>query len=183
MLKRLGDEFEAAEHAFSAVESDGVTPSDFDFEDADGRLQHRSDDCPLCVFHAMCSAYFGAIRVPVLRHRDKLLNQKSRADDDQLLQKLFAAREAAQAHLASLRAVGSNLRTEREFCDAQAAEELAESNYDIVLDRWTQRMEKQARQRRNRVLRERADREAGIVRFPSHRKQTVRPHDNNKNEK
>ena len=123
-IARLGTKLDQVDAQFSELFGDGT-----------GHVPEV-----LCIKHFHASQdYFGAARVPVLAAREKLLAAPPRADDGKLAHELGQIMIAAQQHRATLLKAGSEFSTERERLDAACAEELAESNFEIVCDRWLER--------------------------------------------
>jgi hypothetical protein len=172
-VSELGRDLDACER--NAI--DCISHDQFDFEDGDGTLRHDADACPICRMAEARGVYFSAIREPVIAAREKLQSTKLTGDLWPEVEKFFGVMRAAQTHYRTLLDLGPDLSTTRERCDAAAAEELSESNYEIISDRWytadhareDMLTAEAATRKRSRI--ERAN---GVVRIQVRRKPRVR---------
>jgi len=154
-IQQLGDRLDACErNAFECVSHD-----QFDYEDGDGTLRHDAAACPICTMAEARGDYFSAIREPVVAARETLQAAKLTGDLWPEVERLFDAMRAAQARYRTLLDLGPELSTARERCDAAAREEKAESDFDIMSDKFDRQeraredlLSAQARERRDRRL-------------------------------
>jgi hypothetical protein len=98
-------------------------------------------------------AYFSAIRGPVLAARRALENNPIASCDIGSLLRAQDEMEAAQERRRIILEAGSDFSSERERIDAAAAEELAESNFEIISERYdrAKRIEHNARTRERKI--------------------------------
>ena len=140
-LQALADRLDAAER--DVLESDQCM-SDFDFEDAAGHLQHRAAECPWCKLADARSLYFSLAREAAENLRDNPPDLRN-TDLTPIIYQLYQKLLAAQAHMQS-----PDLDTVRKRCDAEAALEFAEVEYEIYWHAWHERIERQRAERYSR---------------------------------
>jgi hypothetical protein len=178
MARREGDRLDAADRAAYVAADDGVTPGDFDYEDADGHLQHRPE-CPYCIFNDQAAEYFGALREAMFSRLKKIRSRplpKTLAGAVARSSGVFKALLDARARRDLLRKAPRDFSTERERCDAAVAEEEAEIMMEIMRNEWCVVAARVERDKK-RAADERA---AGIVRHYPHRKPKDVPNDKNR---
>jgi hypothetical protein len=118
--------------------------SDFDFEDTAGHLQHRTTECPWCKLAKAQWLYFGEAREAAENLRDNPPDLRH-LDLTPIIYQLYQKLVAAQTHLQS-----PDLATARKRCDAEAALEFAEIEYEIHWHAWNDRIERQRAERDGR---------------------------------
>lgn len=141
-LQELGARLDAAE--FAVLETDQCM-DDFDYEDKHGHLQHRAAECPWCKLADARSLYFSLAREATENLRDNPPDLRAAADLTPITYQLYQKLLAAQAHMQS-----PDLDTARKRCDAEAALEFAEVEYEIYWRAWNERIERQRAERYSR---------------------------------
>lgn len=130
--KALGAALDAAERAVDTAEACGDRHYKHEFEADDGTLQHNSAGCPWCDLRRARSAYFAAVRAPVLK-RNKSLDRWSLPSEStarRMSRVAYCRKVQRAAHLTYAAA-----KTARERCDAAAQMEQAESDFAIVFEK------------------------------------------------
>jgi hypothetical protein len=131
--KALGAALDAAERALDTAEANGDRHYKHDFVAHDGTLQHNGAGCPWCELRRARSAYFAAVRAPVLKRSKSLDKWSLPAGErpERLMSRVAHCRKVQRAaHLAY-----ASAGTARERCDAAAQLEQAESDLAIVLEK------------------------------------------------
>jgi hypothetical protein len=152
LVKSLGKRLDQACAETLAAEEAGDTKSRYDYEDElTGELQHDSTACPWCRENFWRSQYFGMLRVLVLEHREQMLLWNE--PDINLSETLLVAREARRVARANLfEAMYVKDVSVREFCDLEVEEERAESDYEILEQKYAEYRER-LRERKMRTRR------------------------------
>lgn len=130
--KALSAALDAAERAVDVAEAAGDRHYRHDFEADDGTLQHNRSGCPWCDLRRARSAYFAAVRAPVLK-RNKSLDGWSLPAESTARRMSRVAHCRKVRHAAQL--VYAAAKTARERCDAAAQMEQAESDFAIVFEK------------------------------------------------
>ena len=130
--KALGAALDATERAVDVAEAAGDRHYKHDFEADDGRLQHNSAGCPWCDLRRARSAYFAAVRVPVLERNKSLDTWSLPAEGTARRMSRVAHCRKAQRAAQSAYATAA---TARARCDAAAQMEQAESDFTIVFEK------------------------------------------------
>ncbi len=131
--KALGAALDAAERALYAAEAGGDRHYKHDFEADDRTLQHNSAECPWCDLRRARSAYFAAVRAPVLKRSkalDEWLLSAGESPARRMSRVAHCRKVQRAAHLAYAAA-----NTARVRCDAAAQMEQAESDFATVFEK------------------------------------------------
>lgn len=127
-LRMLGERLDQAELA--AADACVVN---YDYIDRRGHLQHRSAQCPVCIFHNLRQEYFAAARVPAIIDYEQLQDAKPPTK----------ARLAAALNTFTItRALRKQVREEcelasaREIIDAEVTLERAEIKFKVFLNKY-----------------------------------------------
>jgi hypothetical protein len=104
-------------------------------------------------YFRLSEAYFGAIRGPVLAARHALENNPDVPCDRHAVLRARDEMRAAQERRRIIFEAGYDFSSKRERLDAAAAEELAESNYEIISERYqrAKRIERNAKTRKRKI--------------------------------
>jgi len=146
LSQQLAADLDAAERVWLATDT---RPDDFDYEDDNGHLHHRADECPLCILANARDKYFSLMRVPADELRDNPPTDLDKIPDlTPIIHRLFQKWLAAQARLAEIESASDETYSARTHIDAQAIVEFAEIEYRIYERPWLKRMEAQAAERR-----------------------------------